>query len=111
MTSDLWVVYVLECSDGTFYTGATNNIERRLKAHNSKRGAKYTRSRTPCTLIAQTDSYSKSQCLKIERRFKLLPRHKKIKFIELGFTSFLVDQCSDLFPKHLDQHDHDRQDN
>ena len=43
--------YILECSDGTLYTGWTNNLEQRLKAHNSGKGAKYTRSRIPVTLV------------------------------------------------------------
>ena len=44
-------VYVLECSDGTLYTGYTNNLKRRLDVHNSGKGAKYTRARLPCKLV------------------------------------------------------------
>lgn len=43
--------YMLRCADGTIYTGYTNDVENRLKAHNSGKGAKYTRSRKPCELI------------------------------------------------------------
>ena len=42
--------YILECSDGSFYTGWTNNLERRVKAHNAGKGAKYTKSRKPVKL-------------------------------------------------------------
>ena len=43
--------YILECSDGSFYTGWTNNLERRVKAHNAGKGAKYTKSRKPVKLV------------------------------------------------------------
>ena len=42
--------YIVECSDGSLYTGYTNNLKKRIKAHNDKKGAKYTRGRTPVTL-------------------------------------------------------------
>lgn len=42
--------YIVQCSDGTLYTGYTNDLEKRMKAHNDKKGAKYTRGRTPVTL-------------------------------------------------------------
>ena len=109
MTSDLWQVYVLLCSDGTYYTGATNNVQRRLKAHNSKKGAKYTRSRTPCSLIAQIGHFDKSVCLRVERRFKMLSRPQKTYFIKMGLESFLETCCMDLFPKNLNEHDRDGQ--
>lgn len=48
-------VYVLECSDGTLYTGYTNNLKRRLDVHNSGKGAKYTRARLTCKLVYSTN--------------------------------------------------------
>ena len=46
-----WWVYILRCADGTLYTGATNDLDRRLAAHNAGRGAKYTRARRPVALV------------------------------------------------------------
>ena len=46
-----WWVYLLRCGDGTLYTGITDDLDRRLAAHNAGRGAKYTRSRRPVTLV------------------------------------------------------------
>ena len=48
-----WYVYILRCCDGTLYTGSTNNVPRRLMQHQKGRGAKYTRSRLPLTLVYQ----------------------------------------------------------
>ena len=47
----MWQVYILRCADGTLYTGSTNDVEKRLAAHNAGRGAKYTRARRPCALV------------------------------------------------------------
>jgi len=75
---DKWVVYLLCCSDGSFYTGVTNFIERRLEAHNGGTASKYTRSRRPVTLMAATGTMSRSEALRLEREIKKLPRAKKI---------------------------------
>jgi putative endonuclease len=75
---DEWVVYLLCCSDGSFYTGATNFIERRLGEHNRGTASKYTRSRRPVTLMASTGAMSRSEALRMERKIKKLPRAKKI---------------------------------
>ncbi len=64
---DYWSVYIVECADGTYYTGATNNIDRRVKKHNSGKGAKYTRSRLPVKLVYLSASCSdKSAALRFE---------------------------------------------
>ena len=77
-----WYVYVLRCSDNSLYTGITNNLERRLKEHNeSKRGAKYTRSRRPVKLESYQEYGSRSSALKEEARFKSLSRTQKLEFI------------------------------
>ena len=47
----MYFVYLLRCSDGTLYTGCTNNLDRRLAAHNAGKGTKYTRSRRPVALV------------------------------------------------------------
>ncbi len=72
-----WVVYILECSDGTLYTGITDDLERRLKAHNSGKGAKYTRGRCPVELRYQENSESHSAALRREREIKRFTREKK----------------------------------
>ena len=76
-----WYVYILNCADGSLYTGITNNLESRLRAHNEKKGAKYTRSRLPVTLAACFTLPSKSEALKEEARIKGLTREKKLELI------------------------------
>ncbi len=71
-------VYIVKCADGTLYTGWTTDIEKRLQAHNEKRGAKYTRSRTPVTLFYYEEFETKSEALKREAAIKKLPRSKKL---------------------------------
>jgi putative endonuclease len=56
----MWFVYIVQCSDNTLYTGISNNLERRLKQHNSGKGAKYTRGRTPVTLLKFFECETKS---------------------------------------------------
>lgn len=84
-----WYVYMLECSDGTIYTGITNNIEARILKHNSGKGAKYTRSRTPVKLKAQWMYEIKSEAAKAEYRFKKLSRLKKLELIN-GVLSIIL---------------------
>lgn len=74
--------YIVKCSDDTLYTGYTNDIDHRLKMHNEKKGAKYTRSRTPVELVYLEESDSKSQALKREAAIKKLTRQQKKKLIE-----------------------------
>lgn len=82
MENDNWLVYILRCVDGTFYTGATNDMVKRLKAHNSgKNGARYTRTRRPCEVIAKSGLMSKSEALKLEYQVKKQKRENKVKFL------------------------------
>lgn len=74
--------YIVRCADDTLYTGWTNNLEQRLKAHNSGCGAKYTRTRAPVTLIASWGFDSKSEAMRLEYAIKQMPRQAKLKFIE-----------------------------
>ena len=77
-----WFVYIVECNDGTLYTGVTTDVDRRLHEHNfSKKGAKYTRARRPVILIACRIVSSKSEALKLEHQVKKQNKHKKIKFL------------------------------
>lgn len=75
-------VYILRCADDTLYTGWTNDIDLRVKAHNEGKGAKYTRRRTPVSLVYLETLPTKSDALKREAAIKKLPRHKKLKLIE-----------------------------
>ena len=74
-------LYVLKCRDGTFYTGYTNNVEKRVNVHNSGKGAKYTRGRLPVCLIYSKEYPTKSEALKAEYAFKQWNRSKKEQFL------------------------------
>lgn len=75
-------VYILECKDGTLYTGYTNNLKKRLLAHNQgTTGAKYTRGRRPVVLIYSEKYKSKSKALKREWEIKCLKRKDKVMLI------------------------------
>lgn len=104
MTSDsTWCLYVLECADGSLYTGITNNLAKRVKTHNSGKGSKYTRARLPCVLSIYAQCPSKSFAAKSEIRFKKLPREKKLKYISTSLENFFEDFCADLFLKDSQQ--------
>lgn len=77
----MWFVYILRCSDKTFYTGITNNLERRLRAHNTKKGAKYTRSRTPVKLVYVEKKRTRVAAMKRELAIKRLTRKQKMKLV------------------------------
>lgn len=76
-----WIVYILECSDHSFYTGITNNLNARIKSHNEGKGAKYTRGRRPVKLMNHWSYPSKSMALKEEIRIKKLSRKQKFSLI------------------------------
>jgi len=78
MGNRVWVVYLIRCSDESLYCGITNNLKKRLAAHNSGRGAKYTRSRQPIELIGVGPGMTKSDALKLEYRIKHLSAREKI---------------------------------
>ena len=76
--SDIWHVYMVRCSDGTLYAGITNDLKKRIEAHNSgKDGARYTKSRRPVKLVYSEQVESKSAAAKLEYQIKKLPREKK----------------------------------
>jgi hypoxanthine-DNA glycosylase len=81
------VVYILECSDGTLYSGWTNDLEARVAAHNAGKGAKYTRSRLPVRLVYSEAVASRSDALKREREIKRMSRLQKIELAGLGCRS------------------------
>ena len=71
-------VYILRCGDGTLYTGSTSDVERRAAAHNSGRGAKYTRGRGPVEVVYREELADKSAALRREREIKGLTRAEKL---------------------------------
>ena len=73
--------YILRCADGTYYCGWTNNLDRRLKAHNEGKGAKYTRSRRPVALVYYEAFSTKEEAMRREYAIKQLPRKKKEELI------------------------------
>ena len=73
-----WVVYILRCKDNTLYTGITNNIEKRLIAHNRGLAAKYTRSRRPVVLSAVSNPMCRTDAMRLELRIKKLAKGKKV---------------------------------
>ncbi len=76
--SDSWYVYILTCADGTLYTGVTNDIEKRVLAHNeAKTGAKYTKARRPVVLSYTETQNSRGEALKREAVIKKLTRTEK----------------------------------
>jgi putative endonuclease len=77
----LCYVYMVQCADGTLYTGWTNSLPRRLKAHNAGRGAKYTRSRRPVCLVWAEQLPSPSDALRREAAIKRLSRAQKLALI------------------------------
>ena len=76
-------VYIVECADGTYYTGYTTNISRRINEHNFsiKKGAKYTRSRRPVKLVYKEVYDNCSDALRREYQIKQLSRKQKIKLL------------------------------
>ncbi len=75
-------VYILKCADNTLYTGWTNDVEKRVQAHNAKKGAKYTKSRVPVELMYVEYLPTKADALMREKGVKKLTRAKKLKLIE-----------------------------
>lgn len=71
------VTYILQCSDGTLYTGWTNNLEKRLEQHNAGKGAKYTRGRGPVKLLYQEVHETKQEAMQREAWIKKLTRKEK----------------------------------
>ena len=76
-----WHVYILRCHDGTLYTGATNDLVRRLERHRAGRGARYTRSRLPVKLVYLEPSRDRSAALRREAALKRFTRRDKLALI------------------------------
>ena len=74
--------YILKCNDGTLYCGWTNNLEKRLKAHNEGKGAKYTRSRLPVTLVYYEEFETSVDAQRREYQIKQMTREEKLKLLQ-----------------------------
>lgn len=81
--------YIVKCSDGSLYTGWTNNLDKRLKAHNSGRGAKYTKTRRPVELVYYEKFLTKQEAMSREARIKQLSRSQKLELIAGSFNKKL----------------------
>ncbi len=80
----MYFVYILVCSDDSLYCGYTNDLEARLAAHNSGKGAKYTKSRIPVQMVYHESFETKSEALKREAAIKKLTRKEKLDLILYG---------------------------
>ncbi|HEY4566208.1 GIY-YIG nuclease family protein [Planococcaceae bacterium Storch 2/2-2] len=76
--------YVLQCSDGSFYAGYTNDLEKRIATHNRGKGAKYTRARLPVTCIYEERFETKREAMQKEYAFKQLTRLQKERYMKEG---------------------------
>jgi putative endonuclease len=77
-----WFVYILRCADNTLYCGVTNDMARRLARHNAGTASRYTRSRTPVTLVAAVETPGKGDALRLEIAVKKQPRNRKVAFLQ-----------------------------
>ncbi|TDK22721.1 GIY-YIG nuclease family protein [Luteimonas aestuarii] len=75
-----WCVYLLECGDGTWYAGITNDLDARLQAHREGRGARYTRGRGPLRLLAMRGYPDRAAASRAEWQLKRLPKPRKLGF-------------------------------
>lgn len=88
MTEKQNVTYMLRCSDGTLYTGWTNNIGKRLEAHNAGKGSKYTRVRTPVELAYLEVHETKKEAMSREMQIKQLTRKEKEQLVADFINSY-----------------------
>jgi len=79
-----WQVYIIECADGTFYTGIARDLDARISAHNDGSGAKYTRGRLPVKLRYRESASGRSAATKREAALKKLSRAAKLELMLLG---------------------------
>lgn len=77
-----WTLYVAECADGSYYTGIAKDVEKRIEAHNTGKGAKYTSTHGPVKLLFQEPQASYSAALRREYQVKTLPKKRKVQFVQ-----------------------------
>jgi putative endonuclease len=83
----VWSLYILKCGDGSFYTGVTNDLDRRLRAHRDGKASRFTRARRPVELVYTEECGSRSQALSRECAVKSLTRPKKEALIARAFSA------------------------
>lgn len=76
-----WSLYVAECADGSYYTGIAKDVEKRIESHNSGKGAKYTATHGPVTLVFQEPQGDYSTALRREYQVKSLSKERKVRFV------------------------------
>ena len=81
----MWHIYILQCVDGSLYTGASNNLEKRFLDHKNGKGGHYTRSHKPVKLIYKEQFDTQSEALKRESQIKSWRSEKKISILNLRF--------------------------
>ena len=86
--------YIVKCGDGTYYTGWTNDIEKRMKAHNEGKGAKYTKTRRPVVLMYYESFQTKEEAMRREWEIKQLKRGEKEKLIGNLADNFMGTGCA-----------------
>ena len=88
----MYYLYIVQCADGSFYTGITTDLKRRIKEHNTsqKLGAKYTRTRKPVRLVYVSELTDRSEATKEEYRIKNLSRNEKIVLIKQARKEYLA---------------------
>ena len=79
-------VYILKCADNSLYTGWTNNLDKRIKAHAEGKGAKYTKARLPIELVYFEEYQDKREAMKREYAIKQLKRKEKLELIKKPLT-------------------------
>lgn len=79
-----WCLYLLECTNGAYYAGITNNLASRFTAHQSGKGARYTRANPPVKIIASKLYPDRSTASIAEAQLKNLPRNKKLQYFDLA---------------------------
>jgi putative endonuclease len=80
--TNAWCLYLIECRDGSYYAGITNDLEARYQAHVSGKGARYTRSHPPLRLIGSRAYENRAAASRAEWEIKQLPKHKKIGYLD-----------------------------
>ncbi|RDI99891.1 GIY-YIG nuclease family protein [Dyella solisilvae] len=79
--TDTWWLYLIECRDGTYYAGITNDLESRYEAHVAGKGARYTRSHPPLRLLGSRPYANRSQASRAEWEIKRLPKQRKVGYL------------------------------
>lgn len=91
MKSNKFFTYILLCKDKSLYTGYTTDLKNRLDKHNAKKGAKYTKSRTPVSLKYYEEHSNKSEAMKKEYYIKQLKKIEKLNYIKININKEKID--------------------